>query len=240
MFKKIILILLLPMIFLTACNNEKEKDIFTLHLTNVKEVIVQKNITISNGTTNFESLAYITDLTEISKLNYTKDAEYSTPLNYKYQIILSDDDKLHIIDNATFVYNGYKCDLVNSSFDFLDNIEYHNVEDVTSLKLSTNAKEFVITKPTGEILYLNTSDRKEVFINKMNSLGLVLSNDDISINIKYKITYDNETILVFNHKYIQISDVTYKIIRGSTTFLDEYTHDNTDKKQQSSEWLPWV
>lgn len=238
MLKKLIIILILPIILLTSCQKEQDnKDIFKLKLSTSSIVEVYKNITIIDGEITSQYLTYTSNLLDIE---YTKDIKFSGPSTYDYLIKLEDDTKLYIIDNTTFVYNNYKCNLVNASFEFLNNLTYYQDDDLLNLKLDSSIQELKIFKSTNETFYLKTQEKISIFTNKMNNLLLVPTNEQLVANLTYEITYGTNTLKIINHQYILFNDTLYKIVKGTTLFLDEYTKNNTDSNSQSSGWLPWV
>lgn len=241
MLKKILLILLLPVILLTSCKDEQDNnDILKLNLSDVVTVEIHKDVAISSNEITSAYLTYTNDLEPLSKLEYNKDTKFTGPSTYNYLIKLDENNQLFVIDNTTFVYNNYKCNLVNSNFEFLNTLPYYQEEELISLNLDAKIKEFKITKSTNEIFYLNKTEKMTIFTNKMNNLLLVTTNEVVEENLTYEITYGDTTIKVINHQYITLNNLTYKILKGNTIFLDQYTQNNTDSESQSSGWLPWI
>ena len=133
------------------------------------------------------------------------------------------------------------CDFASAeaTFEFLDSLKYYGVSKVTSLNLSGITKVDLLPNST-TILYLNKSDKVNLFMEKMNSLQLVEIVEAINEENIYTIKFNSKTLLVIEQKYIKYEEVTYEIASGSISFLYEYTSENTDSKQNNSGWLPWV
>lgn len=52
----------------------------------------------------------------------------------------------------------------------------------------------------------------------------------------YEISYNDNTILVYEYDYFKLDEVMYELTGGSFDFLKEYDY----KISESSGWLPWI
>lgn len=233
MLKKIFFALLVSVLLISGCSTPKEEnEILNL---DVNLVGVYKNVTLENGEISYESFANCNNF----KIEYEKIEKYSGPSSYNYLIKLDTGKELYIIDQTMFIYDNHKCQLNNSTFEFLDSLKYYEVSKIMSLNLSGITKVELLPNST-TTLYLNKSDKVNLFMEKMNSLQLVEVVEPINEENIYTIKFNSKTLLVIEQKYIKYEEVTYEIASGSISFLYEYTSENTDSKQNNSGWLPWV
>lgn len=233
-----LMFLLIFMFCLVGCVQPDDKDdIFQLNITSPE---VYKNIEIVDGKINSEYYANCENI----QLEYVKKEKFSGPSSYNYLIKSNDGKEIYVIDQKTFVYDNYKCEIQDSqisdsSFQKLEALEYFLISEFTSLNLIVSTK--VELRPNSlTTLYLKTTDKLNAFFQKMNELVVVKTEKEVIEESYYTINYDSNVIKVIDQKYIIVNETKYELVKGNISFLYEYNSKNTDSNQSSSGWLPWV
>lgn len=119
--------------FLTSLEYQDNSPVIyqKLDLTNVSEITVGKEVTINNDNTfTYKSTSTITldssAFTNLANVEYISNEEH-TLATYAYVVILTKGEEvinIFIIDDNTFVYNGYECATNTNNFSFLNYLEY--------------------------------------------------------------------------------------------------------------------